>query len=124
MRAAGRHTNATVCAMMWVWSFLTEVVPLAMLGLQVSCSCARASGALCSVDCRENPRAQCIWALAVVEPGLPDHGANVTMAQGGLLGTHARRGAIQQLVGKWVIAERHNMDGASGGRSSLCTPAP
>jgi len=71
---------------MWIWGFFTEIVPLGLLGLQ------------------------CIWAMT--EPWLPQPNVgNATISgPGGLLGTHGRRSAINQLVGKWAIHERHNMD--------------
>jgi len=69
---------------MWIWGFFTEIVPLALLGLQ------------------------CLFALT--EP-LHANNGNVTISgPAGLLGTHGRRSAVHGLVGKWVIQERHNMD--------------
>jgi len=71
---------------MWIhglWSFFTEVVPLTLLALQS------------------------VWALT--EP-LVGSGENTSCSRGGLLSTHGRRTAISDLVGRWVIQERHNMD--------------
>jgi len=70
---------------MGLWSFLTELVPLTLLALQ------------------------CVWAFA--EPWAVGKG----LTRGPGMQQPARVGrssnvAVQQLVGRWYIQERHNMD--------------
>jgi len=65
----------------WIWGFIAEVVPLALLGLQC--------------------------ALAMADSWIHQHG-NGTRVAGVFTGD--ARSPLHELVGRWYIQERHNMD--------------
>jgi len=65
----------------WLWGFMTQVVPLALLGLQ------------------------CVMALT--DSWIHSHG-NGSRVAGAFMGNE--RTPLAELVGRWYIQERHNMD--------------
>jgi len=65
----------------WIWGFIAEVVPLALLGLQC--------------------------ALAMADSWIHQNGNGTRVAS---VFTGDARSPLHELVGRWYIQERHNMD--------------